>query len=777
MSATYAQFLSDPLRVSVWLAEISYNDPTDDTAGVLYYSTDSYGTSASDTPASQLYSPRLMNGYDFSSVAPAIGPFGGLLPAREGGALVLAQNLGDLDGHRLLSFDGQSVIVRHGGWSPVYGWVAYSDFAVVFNGEVQGAALVGIDTVTIQLRNRDARLEFPIQDRRYTGGTYWLYFDGAGDRVACGAAAAATSHLNFTTGDFTVEFYTYLETAPASNLFICGRGLAATDGWFVRMNTGGYVALVTCQAGVSQTTISSAITLNKRVHVAVVRSGATCTIYFDGVDVTATPGTHTDPLTAARIFYLGCNDVLGNVYAGYLDEFRIWNSARTKGVINSLKDRQLQATEMTGLLFYAKCDDGTGTALTDSSTYAVACTITGATWHPSLQGGEDLEGMPLPDVWGQRHGWVPVLVDEPRLIYQVHSGSVYETTQVLVGGVPISYDPSPGTTYTSMSAFLNATTAPACYERLVTQYGTWIRLKSAPNMPVTMTVKGDNTGGTGYGDASTYRSSVSEIVRYIVCNRGPQPLVDPSDLDTDSFDDLEAANSCVVGDGYADDRTIVDVINYLLSSIGAVGWFDRTTGDFTVYRFDGAEAGYTSKGELLALSEKDVAEGTLEVLDTGAPAWGIDLYWKKNDLVHSSTDIAASVISASPPPITNWRFLMLDWRKTAPRDASVRTSYKGAVIHELQTAIQNYADAAAEAARLLALYSTQGQCFRAFFKERATQLDRMDFVSFSFQDLDKYGELQQRLGTSAASAFIVLAVEDEVENGGTWLTLYREAVT
>jgi len=775
MGATYEQFLSDPMRVSIWLAEVDYYDTVGETTGTLYFSTSTYGTEIGDTPDSQQYEARMANGYNFSATIDELGSLGGLLPPRDGGSIVLLQDIGDLDYLRLYAFDGRTVTIKHGGYSPVYGFVAHADFLTVFSGEGDGPALVGIDEVTIALRNKDARLEYPIQDRKYSGGTYQLYFDGAGDRVTCGAVAADTSHLDFTTGIFTVEFYTYLETAPASNLFICGRGLAATDGWFVRMNTGGYVALVTCQAGASQTTISSAITLNKRVHVAVVLSGTSCAIYFDGVNVTTTYGIHTAPLTASRLFYIGCNDALGNIYAGFLDELRIWNVARSRGQICAYMTRQLQPAEITAAVkFYAKFDDGIGATLTDSSASGVTCTITGATWYPSLQGGEDMEGMPLPDVFGQREGFVPVLVDEPHLIYQVHSGSVYETTQVLVGGTVIAYDAAPGTTYTSMVTFLAATTAAGFYERLVTQYGTWFRLRTAPNMPVTMTVKGDNTGGTGYGDASTYRTTAGEIIRYLICNRGPQPLTDPTDLDTAAFTALDTANSAVCGAACYDEVTVAEVVSFLLKSIGAVGWFKRSSGAFTALVFTGT-VGETTVSDF---TEGDIEEGTIEPLNTGSPVWGIDLHFRKNDLVHSSTDIAVAVVTANPPPATgNWRFLMTEWRTSSPRNVATRHAYKGAPVLAIDTALQTYADAAIESSRLLDLYDQQGQAFRAFFAQGALQIDRMDFVTLSLVDGDRYNEQQYRVGTSPTTVFVVLAVEDDSEAGGTWLTLYREVIS
>ena len=141
-----------------------------------------------------------------------LGTVTGILPSRTGGTLTLVQKLGDLDALADYSFDGRQVVIRHGGTSPRYGKLAYSDFKQVFNGEIAGQPLIGVDQVTFQLANRDARFEFPIQDRKYHGGNYALLYDGVNDATDCGTGAT----FNFTSGAFTVEFWIRVEAYPAA---------------------------------------------------------------------------------------------------------------------------------------------------------------------------------------------------------------------------------------------------------------------------------------------------------------------------------------------------------------------------------------------------------------------------------------------------------------------------------------------------------------------------------------------------------------------------------
>lgn len=759
----YSDFLSDPLRKSIYLAEVHYGNPADSTSGVLYYSTSAYGTAASDTPASQRFDARMATGYNFASTAgeeEGLGTVEGLLPARRGGTLNIVQKLGDLDALADWSFDGRQVVIRHGGTSPRYGTLAYADFKEVFNGTVEGQPLIGVDEVTFQLANKDALFEHPIQTRTYRGGTWCVKGDGAAVNIDCGTG----STFNFTSGAFTVEFWIYVESYPGTETSIINRGAASTDGWAVRLGTAGAIRFATNQSGAAQTTISDPIVTNKWTHVAVVRSGAAATIYLDGVAANVTSATHVNPTTSTRNLYFLRNDAGSLFLNAFLDDVRISNVAQLPGSIATRMNRQLTAAEIAGafgFVGYWKLDEGTGTNCNDETATGADGTLSSsAAWARSLQGGEELESATLPDVWGARFGVPPVLVDAASRVYQVHSGPINSIVGVYEGGSALTLDPSPGTTYSSLTTFLAATTAASQYEVCSTDYGSWIRLGSNPSKPVTIDIQGDKSGGT-------YRSKASDIWRYIVCNRGPQPLTDPDDIDDTAFDTAATDVTAAVGIDYSTEISIAEVGQFLLAGVGLSTWFQRDGGLLTIQRFEGATAGTA----VLDLTEQDVEIGTLEPLAAGAPIWGVDLGWKKNSLVHSTTDIAAAVIGG-----TRWAFLLKEWRIIGAYDSTVRAAYQGAGKLTLETGLGTWEEARAEADRRLALFAGKPQGFKGFFRERATQLDRFDTVTFHFRDADRYGVQQSRFGTSATAKFIVLAAEDDTAKGGTWLTLYREAI-
>jgi len=80
-------------------------------------------------------------------------------------------------------------------------------------------------------------------------------------------------------------------------------------------------------------------------------------------------------------------DNFGNneYFNGKMDEVRIWNVARTQAEIQANMNKELSGSE-TGLVAYYKMNDGSGTALTDSSSNSYTGTLknmSGANWVAS----------------------------------------------------------------------------------------------------------------------------------------------------------------------------------------------------------------------------------------------------------------------------------------------------------------------------------------------------------------------------------------------------------
>lgn len=145
------------------------------------------------------------------------------------------------------------------------------------------------------------------------------------------------SSVTFGTGDFTVEFWSYLETAVANYQFLFD--VTHANGFMtIRYGDGGFgnKLQVALDSSSTSTVYSTSATKSTHQdlwkHIAFTRSGSTCRLFVDGVlqniNSGANPGTY--PLTSftSSINVTGVTAAILGGYSGqtsdvYLDEFRI----------------------------------------------------------------------------------------------------------------------------------------------------------------------------------------------------------------------------------------------------------------------------------------------------------------------------------------------------------------------------------------------------------------------------------------------------------------------
>jgi hypothetical protein len=141
------------------------------------------------------------------------------------------------------------------------------------------------------------------------------------------------AELNFTTGDFTVDFW--MKTTQTTSGFIAIKcGSAANDwGWYFRVNqTANKISLDIYDTSDKAVTSSTTINDGAWHHIAVVRSGSSVKLYVNGVSegtpitTAGTLRTSTAKLTIGRL-----GEANSNYYTGYIDEFRVSSSARWTG--------------------------------------------------------------------------------------------------------------------------------------------------------------------------------------------------------------------------------------------------------------------------------------------------------------------------------------------------------------------------------------------------------------------------------------------------------------
>lgn len=168
-----------------------------------------------------------------------------------------------------------------------------------------------------------------VDNQRHTlapTGVVWSSSGGlfvADDRIDVNDNAEA-SLLNFTSGNYTIEFTIYLNALTADGQIINRCPANITAGWYVKIFSNGRLAIRHCQAGaVGQNYISTPgdITSGSFQRFAVRRNGATISMIKNGstaLTLTSNPGV-VDPVSTAEATKIG-----------------LWRDNTTEGIENGI---------------------------------------------------------------------------------------------------------------------------------------------------------------------------------------------------------------------------------------------------------------------------------------------------------------------------------------------------------------------------------------------------------------------------------------------------------
>ena len=138
--------------------------------------------------------------------------------------------------------------------------------------------------------------------------------------------------------------------------------------------------------GNPDTTLESTtnVTTGEWFHVAATRTASTgvVQVFVNGVLEAQQTLANTRPLLAQSMLTLGANTVDGRYFNGWMDEVRIWNSARSATDLRTTMRQRLAGNE-PGLVAYWRFDEPGSMLLTDSSPSHEGAAIVGtATWVP-----------------------------------------------------------------------------------------------------------------------------------------------------------------------------------------------------------------------------------------------------------------------------------------------------------------------------------------------------------------------------------------------------------
>ena len=215
-------------------------------------------------------------------------------------------------------------------------------------------------------------------------GSNALRFDGTDDYVSIPDNAA------FNVSAVTIEMWFKWEnyTTPDEVDFLIGKGLEQLE-----IHTGGGAGENALRfiptTGVYLDTPENSFAPGNWYHVAYMYNPADATkyaCYINGTAVALTAlGTVTTSITTTtEPLKIGIRQGLATPFQGYIDEVRIWNTARTEAEIQAARNTELAGNE-TGLVAYYKMNEGSGTSADDASPNSNTGTLmSGTAWSGML---------------------------------------------------------------------------------------------------------------------------------------------------------------------------------------------------------------------------------------------------------------------------------------------------------------------------------------------------------------------------------------------------------
>lgn len=369
----------------------------------------------------------------------------------------------------------------------------------------------------------------------------------------------------------------------------------------------------------------------------------------------------------------------------------------------------------------------------------------------TVEGNDDLTDNIKQKVWGTVHNVPCVTVNDFDLVYQASDGAV-SSIVLYDGGSALINDGD----VASLAALFAATITGGHYKTCLA-----LGLVRTGIAPV-----GSLTADVVEGSTAADRTAGQIVTRMIDWFESSSDV----ELDTDTTDALDALNDAECGILVTEGETALNAVMRVLNSVG--GWLLPQPDSASVF-----QVGLLDEPESTAFTTYDLDDnigGSLQRLETGdqgrgVPAYKVIVKYDQLALVQKGQEIFGIVDTLTP---TRRAYLGQEWRSAQAQDTSLLVQYPNSPTITFESRLVNQADALAEAARLLSLYSVR----RDIYKMAVPMSDDPD----DDPDLGDTVELissdgRMGLGTIAGSGnnYVVIGRDDDFSDNPTiTLTLW-----
>lgn len=307
-----------------------------------------------------------------------------------------------------------------------------------------------------------------------------------------------------------------------------------------------------------------------------------------------------------------------------------------------------------------------------------------------LEGTADLTGKRRPRAFGWVYEIEPPLVIPNYFLFQVNEGPVAQISAVYDNGVPLAFSGN----YNTVNALIAANVPPGKFASCIEEGYFRIAFDITPDGAVTADVKGDAL--------PVFAEKTGDVVRRILALE--TDLVD-ADIDLASIAALNTAQPAPVGfwASHDDQSTVADVISTLMRGIGGWGGFKRD-GTFELRRFV-----LPSGTPVERFDRTNIVDGTMqrERMPAGVrpPPWRWRIGYRRIETLNSTPAGSVDADRRS--------YLAAQYRVAEASSDLILTVHKLAQDRPvLEAHYRDFADAQAEADRLLQLYGSERSLYR-----------------------------------------------------------------